>query len=523
KSTPQQYSPALPAAQLVVEGRSAEVLASKAADAPAVAKAAVLVNTRDAEKAVAKPSRNASSERHKARTSAPLEPKLRMEIAEVLSASMPQASMSGNTSVLDPSLQLLQRVEAELAQLRQSSGRLEAQMLALKSQQAVAQPTQSPDPLAVGVGFVLIGLLGASFYLWRIQRAGLAVDESSWRGEIQGDVSIHRKTTLQPLFSVAAGEHQLNVSPSGATDLAEVSAARARPKQEELTLELSTQTESESYSAREPDVKPATESGQQSLDTEDAIDSSPADAFVHDSGHQALSVQFVDSSLHAAPPALPSERHESKVGLEGRHAQIAIEDLIDLEQQVEFFLVLGQDDAAEELLLVRVSAGLTSALPYLKLLEIYQRLGREPAFESMAARFAVHFKASPPTWGVDLNLGCSLESYPEVLQDLQEAWMNHSNAMAKVQALLSEGAEQFTGFDLPAYLDLLLLYSLARDLSEHEVPCEKIDLFLPLDVDAASPNGQSVLATMSSQGPTSAFGTAVELDICLDDVAPGKR
>ena len=253
-----------------------------------------------------------------------------------------------------------------------------------------------------------------------------------------------------------------------------------------------------------------------------AAQASPAYAFVHDFSHEPLSIQFVDSSLLAATPALLGKWHEPRAASASGH-QIVIEDLIDLEQQVEFFVVLGQDDAAEELLLTRVNTGLTSALPYLKLLEIYQRLGRESAFEGMAARFAVRFKALPPTWGANLNLGQSLEGYPDVLRELQAAWKNHGNAMVKLHALLSAETERSTGFDLPAYLDLLLLYSLARDLSEHEVRGEEIDLFLPLDVEAASPNGHSMMATMSWQGSPVAPGAAIDLDISLDDLPPGRR
>lgn len=193
--------------------------------------------------------------------------------------------------------------------------------------------------------------------------------------------------------------------------------------------------------------------------------------------------------------------------------------LIDLEQQVEFFLVLGQDDAAEELLLTRVHTGLTSTLPYLKLLGIYQRLGRESAFEGMAERFAVRFKALPPTWGTGAVVGELSRDAARPANGLDESWQRYGQGVSA--AVCGVGAVDW--LRLPAYLDLLLLYSLARDLSGHEVRGEEIDLFLPLDVDAVSTNEHGMMATLIWQAPAVAVGAAIDLDISLDDLPLDKR
>src|SRR6185369_12997803 len=67
---------------------------------------------------------------------------------------------------------------------------------------------------------------------------------------------------------------------------------------------------------------------------------------------------------------------------------VSAEELIDLEQQAEFFVVLGQDEAAIDLLVghLRDSGG-TSPLPYLKLLEIYRRRGERESYERTRERF----------------------------------------------------------------------------------------------------------------------------------------
>jgi len=211
--------------------------------------------------------------------------------------------------------------------------------------------------------------------------------------------------------------------------------------------------------------------------------------------------------------------------------QVTVEELIDLEQQVDFFVVLGQDAAAIDLLQNRIIAGQANALPYLKLLELHQRRGEAAAFADVAERFSARFGELPPSWGANLNQGRLLESYDGAMQALLSRWDNSGDSMALLQNLLalgsgsgsgidisngSEGGEGDHGFDLPAYRDLLMLYSVARDRSEQDMRSDDIDLFLPLD--EASAEGSAMLATMVWQvQPNVAAQNNRKLDISLDD------
>ncbi len=168
-------------------------------------------------------------------------------------------------------------------------------------------------------------------------------------------------------------------------------------------------------------------------------------------------------------------------GGEGVIREVSIEELIDLEQQAEFFVVLGQDDAAVELLVEHLrQTGGTSPLPYLKLLEIYRRRGARTEYERMRARFNQRFSAFAPDWDSDLQAGRTLESYPGVMPRLQQAWARPLDAMAELDALLFRRARGEL-FELPAYREALLLYSMARDLLDREVAgTGQVDLLLPL-------------------------------------------
>lgn len=214
--------------------------------------------------------------------------------------------------------------------------------------------------------------------------------------------------------------------------------------------------------------------------------------------------------------------------------RVTVEELIDLEQQVDFFLVLGQDDAAIELLSSRLGErDAASGLPYLKLMELYQRRADRTSFDRVAARFSQQFRARPPSWSDDLNEGSGLESHPELVERLQSAWVDAAGSMSLLQDLFSHHQEYSGELGLPAYRDLLLLYAVARDRAEHESRDQDIDVFLPLDATAPA----DMMATMTWQTPTPAAGSPsrparpgvgqsldVDLDLTLaeDDEQPKK-
>jgi hypothetical protein len=166
---------------------------------------------------------------------------------------------------------------------------------------------------------------------------------------------------------------------------------------------------------------------------------------------------------------------------ESHSRDVSIEELIDLEQQAEFFVVLGQDDAAIELLVEHLRAtGGGSPLPYLKLLEIHRRRGEQAAYERTRSRFNQRFNAYAPEWGSDLAAGRALESYPGVLPRLEQVWARPLDAMAELEALLFRKSRGDL-FELPAYREVLFLYALARDLLDREAAnTGNVDLLLPL-------------------------------------------
>jgi pilus assembly protein FimV len=165
--------------------------------------------------------------------------------------------------------------------------------------------------------------------------------------------------------------------------------------------------------------------------------------------------------------------------------EVTVEELIDLEQQADFFIVLGQDDAAIDVLMGHLrSTGGATPLPYLKLMEIYHRRDDREAYERIRERFNRRFNAYAPEWGKDLQLGKSLDDYPAAIGRLQAVWSNPEGAMRYLEDSLLRGEDEVGTFDLPAYREVLLLYSVARDIAERGQP-ESVDLLLPIADGAA--------------------------------------
>lgn len=228
--------------------------------------------------------------------------------------------------------------------------------------------------------------------------------------------------------------------------------------------------------------------------------------------------------------AVPPLRQPAREPVREPMREVSVEELIDLEQQAEFFIVLGQDDAAVDLLESHVNAVSASPLPFLKLLEIYQRLGRHTDYERVQAAFNQRFNAHAPAWEADLQRGRELADYPWVVERLQALWSAPAEAMEVLEKSLTRPESEADTFELPAYRELLFLYAVARDLSERELgERPRVDLLasapgshadtVPFDLSAHDSVVEPLMATRPIKAIAAAQPT-LSLDLHLDDLAP---
>lgn len=204
--------------------------------------------------------------------------------------------------------------------------------------------------------------------------------------------------------------------------------------------------------------------------------------------------------------------------------KVAVEELIDLEQQAEFFMALGQDESAIELLQGHVREHRDpSPLPFLKLLDIHKRRGDREAYDDVRRQFNQRFNAYAPSWEEDLSEGRSLEDYPTVISRLQRLWDSPVRSLEVLQGSLLRGDGDAKAFDLPAYRELLVLYGIARDRVQLDSTGAEVDLLLPLD-EPEDPYATRLEPTLGVQGASSFEAPSVpeedKVDVHLD-LGPG--
>ncbi len=210
----------------------------------------------------------------------------------------------------------------------------------------------------------------------------------------------------------------------------------------------------------------------------------------------------VISSMTAEPDARGSRRSDDDGAaqvVDSAASEVSIDELIDLEQQTDFFVLLGQDDSAIDLLLSHLRATDGSVpMAHLKLLEAYHRKGDQTAYERSRARMSHQFSCDTPEWAAEFGAGQGLEREAELVDRLVACWHQPEQAMAELQALMV-GMREGKLLELNAYREALLLYSILRDVQDHaEVPARAVPQGLagpgaatPLNAALAVPVGHS--------------------------------
>ena len=187
---------------------------------------------------------------------------------------------------------------------------------------------------------------------------------------------------------------------------------------------------------------------------------------------------------------------------------VTVEELLDLDQQVDFFMVLGQEQAAIDLLLghVRATGGI-NALPYFKLLEIYRQQGDDEAYERTRERFNQRFNAQAPDFDGDLKSGRHLEDYPALVSRLERAWPQPLRALAELESLMLRRAD-LEALDLPAFHDLLTLHALVRDLPANAAAVARAPAAAP--PIQSTPTASAAMAAMAERTLTMVSARDVE-------------
>lgn len=154
----------------------------------------------------------------------------------------------------------------------------------------------------------------------------------------------------------------------------------------------------------------------------------------------------------------------------GASRSVATEELFDVQQQADFFVSLGEDERAIQVLHSHlIESNQSSALAYLDLLKIYHRLERRSDYELTCNEFRQVFNAETPAFDEYSVTGLGLEAYKSALDRIQALWP-HPMVLDVIEQLIfrNPNVSESEVFDIEAYRELLMLHGIAKDIIQSD-------------------------------------------------------
>ena len=151
------------------------------------------------------------------------------------------------------------------------------------------------------------------------------------------------------------------------------------------------------------------------------------------------------------------------------------EELFDVQQQADFFVSIGQHEQAIELLQSHIAEDPeTSALVYLDLFNLYHQLNRPDEYDALRVSFNQRFNTQIPTFELytDKNLG--LEAYQLALSRIEALWPSPKVLEIIEESLFRRPDTNAEAFNLEAYRELLMLFSVAKEIISPESKAAKL-------------------------------------------------
>lgn len=326
-----------------------------------------------------------------------------------------RAAAAALWSALDPAAEEAQReakrtkdMDATLAALREQAAQNQRTLLEVRSELAQARESRYANPLVYALAALLLLALIGMFMLWRLARRATA---PAWWGEAAAGADVARRP--HPHGGLLDDDLDLDSDPPPAR-------RGARPR------------------------------------TFGPTPFAPLD----------------DDDLDSGPH--PPQPHPAQLAEGVPVRPVNTEELFDVQQQSDFFLSLGQHDQAIAVLREHIAANPgTSALAYLDLLRIFHSLDRREDYARLADEFERAFNADVPSFEHFTEAGRGLEHYRGTLARIEALWPA-PGTLALIEELVfrKPGSHDDGAFDLAAYQELLLLYSVAKEV---------------IDPDSASP------------------------------------
>jgi hypothetical protein len=319
--------------------------------------------------------------------------------------------------------QKIASLENDIKTLRALAASNDAKVAQWRVQLQEAQANQMPNWLFYGIGLLLACCTVLSAIVWKQHRRARGEKQLNWWNKLTS--SAKAGDVVNPLTYQKLNTQKVKAAQVGAV----------------LASEL------------DPSPLPAT--------TTDAALDAPirSDSVGFDLGlNHALSDELLHKSFEATTVHAPFEVNSI------RH--ISVEPIIDIRQQAEFFVSLGQSERALNLLKKQIAESTEpNPLVYLDLILLYQTMGFKSDFRECRSVFHQLFNGVIPDFEAVNLQERDIEDYPQVVERLVELWPR-TEALVFLSACIFNDmrVQPRQTFDLMAFRDLLMLHAMAEEL-----------------------------------------------------------
>jgi pilus assembly protein FimV len=330
--------------------------------------------------------------------------------------------------------------EQELAQLKRTMAGSQLQMQELNQQLQIAEKERYANPLVYGLSALIVLLLGGFAYFYHRVVGQGAIQRDWWKTPL-------RDSEFKP--SEFSGDSELAVS-------------------ESLDSRASRKTLGQDASPAQPDaagVKPKVKpSG--AAEPVAVPQSSGTEAVIDDLDFVIDAEPDIPAPVAQAAPSPSDGLRDFENSITASMRSINTHDMLDVRQQAEFFMTLGQYEEAIDLLQSSLSqSDDANPLVYLDLLKMLHTLSRRTEFDSIRKTFNRIFSGRVPPYAVFNEPSEGLENYPELCNLIAANWAT-GQAVALIEAALVRGTDMVESgrIELEAFRDLLMLHAIAQYL-----------------------------------------------------------
>ncbi|WP_158592194.1 FimV/HubP family polar landmark protein [Noviherbaspirillum sedimenti] len=170
--------------------------------------------------------------------------------------------------------------------------------------------------------------------------------------------------------------------------------------------------------------------------------------------------QAAQAAQQAAPASATAARRNDDA------QPMKVEDISDLMQEAEFWMLLNDPARAIEILEPYAGVGQPiSPVPWIYLLDLYRLTGQRENYQALAGRIKRRFNANAPAWDDEGAAASSrsLRDYPHVVQAIEDMWESEGIVPYLENLLFDEREGARAGFDLAVYREIIHLIGVARD------------------------------------------------------------